>query len=115
MMTKKISILAVAAILVVALSAAPAMAGVGGCRTGVGGCRPGGDNWLEASAPDMTLDNDLSYKSSWLDAFAYILPSDLVTVAKGLLKKDKGDSGDIAIEGVGGCYSSFRGVGGCFL
>ncbi len=105
-MTKKIAVLTVAFTLAVAFSALPAEAGVGGCRfPGSPTCSSGGWESAAPMTPAVPAVKELPGRPSFLDSLAWILPSDLVAVAKGLLKKDeiKSDDGFSSVEGVGGC------------
>jgi hypothetical protein len=107
MMSKRIAVLTVAFLLAVAFSALPAEAGVGGCRfPGAPTC--GSGSWESATpvTPSVPAVKELPGRPSFLDSLAWILPGDVIAVAKGLLKKNdiKGsDDGFTSVEGVGGC------------
>lgn len=92
---KKITLFAMALLMVLAMSVPPAAAGVGGCRFGCGG------GWEFAKTTPVVK----AQKPSVLDSLSWILPSEMVAAGKSLLQRDHGrknDSGS-TIEGVGGC------------
>ena len=107
MKMKQMAVLA-AAVMVAAVAADPAMAGVGGCRIpGVGGCGPGGD---------LLSAYELPATPTYVEGIADVFSPQLSAVMKVLLKNKNETglvttTGDGTIQGVGGCR--IPGVGGC--
>ncbi len=96
MSTKRISMVAMAALMVLALSAVHAEAGVGGCRR-IGRC--GG---FEAATVKQAPDRPT--KPSFLDSLSWILPADVIAAGKAVVDRGRGHKDPGATtEGVGGC------------
>ena len=108
-MFRKMAVLA-AMVLVAAMAAQPAMAGVGGCspRPGVGGC------WQLS-----TTNTPTSYIPVVLDSIRGAVPADMVAALKALYEGKQARTpiqqpGTVTTQGVGGCRP-LPGVGGCWL
>jgi hypothetical protein len=108
MISKRVVVLAIMA-LVAVIASQPAMAGVGGCRIpGVGGCGPGGGQ-LSSYAPEVRT-------PSLLDNLSGALPADVIAFLRTMFDR-KADGtvieqpSTITSQGLGGCI----GVGGCKL
>ena len=103
-MLKKLTLVALAAVMALALTAPPAQAGVGGCRFNCGG-------GLQSVKTTPAVK---AQKPSFLDSLSWILPQDLIAAGKSLFDRGgKGGEkqGGSGIEGVGGCRFNCGGGG----
>ena len=99
MTTKRISMVAMAALMVLALSAVHAEAGVGGCRR-LGRC--GG--YEAAQVKVVKQAPDTPNRPSFLDSLSWILPADVIAAGKAIVDRGRGHKDPGATtEGVGGC------------